>query len=84
MHQIRAHMAHEGHPLVGDALYGAGKVPWCSRMFLHAWNLMLDLGDGPLNVEMPPASDLRLAMAAMEPVCTRDRASMDRWLQHGP
>ena len=41
-HQIRAHLAHIGHPLVGDALYGAQKNPYApltDRFFLHAWKL---------------------------------------------
>ena len=27
-HQIRVHMAHIGHPVLGDTLYGAGKTPF--------------------------------------------------------
>lgn len=40
-HQIRVHMSHIGHPLVGDALYGAsGKVAKkLGRVFLHSWKL---------------------------------------------
>jgi len=35
-HQIRIHMQHMGHPLVGDKIYGAGDVPsFCPRIFLH-------------------------------------------------
>lgn len=36
-HQIRVHMKHLGHPIVGDPLYGrrAGH----SRHFLHAWKI---------------------------------------------
>jgi len=26
-HQVRVHMAHLGHPLIGDKLYGRGKIP---------------------------------------------------------
>jgi 23S rRNA pseudouridine1911/1915/1917 synthase len=33
-HQIRAHLAHAGHPIVGDKLYG-GSIPF-SRQALHA------------------------------------------------
>jgi 23S rRNA pseudouridine1911/1915/1917 synthase len=47
-HQIRVHMAALGHPIVGDALYGAppqlrGKVeqPTLQRNFLHAAELEL-------------------------------------------
>ena len=27
-HQIRVHMAHIGHPILGDTLYGGGKTPF--------------------------------------------------------
>ncbi|MDF1563861.1 MAG: RluA family pseudouridine synthase [Deltaproteobacteria bacterium] len=38
-HQIRAHLAHLGFPVVGDPLYGdAGEAP---RLGLHAWRLAL-------------------------------------------
>lgn len=40
-HQIRVHMAHLGHPLVGDTLYG-GHVRWgLQRQALHALRLRL-------------------------------------------
>ena len=35
-HQIRVHMAHIGHPLVGDAVYGKSKL---ERPLLHAYKL---------------------------------------------
>ena len=40
-HQIRAHLASIGHPIVGDALYG-GRSPLLSRHFLHAARLEID------------------------------------------
>ena len=38
-HQIRVHMSSCGHPLVGDAFYGAQKAVGLDRVFLHAWRL---------------------------------------------
>jgi 23S rRNA pseudouridine1911/1915/1917 synthase len=37
-HQIRVHLAHIRHPIVGDALYGGGRRASlaCPRQFLHA------------------------------------------------
>lgn len=51
-HQIRVHMAHIGHPLLGDQVYGARlHKEWCRkvgnteelapRQMLHAWHLSL-------------------------------------------
>jgi 23S rRNA pseudouridine1911/1915/1917 synthase len=37
-HQIRVHMAHLGHPVLGDSLYGI-KSPWINRQALHAHSL---------------------------------------------
>ena len=40
-HQVRAHMAHIGHPLLGDLLYGGRRVMGCGirRQALHALTL---------------------------------------------
>lgn len=39
-HQIRVHMAHIGHPLLGDTVYGAKKpVPGLAGQCLHAARL---------------------------------------------
>ena len=44
-HQIRVHLAAEGHPVAGDRLYGA---PSASRMFLHARRISFT---SPANVQ---------------------------------
>lgn len=44
-HQIRVHMRHIGHPLVGDPLYGRGdgrQNLGLSRQFLHSWHIRFD------------------------------------------
>lgn len=41
-HQLRVHLKHVGHPIVGDALYGGENA---ERMFLHASSLELTLPD---------------------------------------
>lgn len=42
-HQIRAHMAHIGHPLLGDGKYGKqGKNPLLTRQALVAYKLIFD------------------------------------------
>lgn len=39
-HQIRVHMAHVGHPLLGDALYAPAPVAArAPRQMLHAWHV---------------------------------------------
>jgi 23S rRNA pseudouridine955/2504/2580 synthase len=67
-HQIRVHLASEGHPIVGDDKYGdfelnkalarAEAQPGLRRMFLHAWRLRFDhpvTGERlELTSELPP------------------------------
>eukprot|EP00434_Breviolum_minutum_P001502 symbB.v1.2.001325.t1/scaffold57.1/size370615/34 len=55
-HQIRVHMAHEGHPLVGDPVYGGITPSW---HWLHAWKLGLQMTSAPVTVEVPVPMDLR-------------------------
>jgi len=39
-HQVRAHLAYFGHPVVGDSLYGdTGKQNASPRLALHAFEL---------------------------------------------
>ena len=44
-HQIRVHLRHVGHPLVGDPLYGRGDLRQnlgLSRQFLHSWRISFE------------------------------------------
>ncbi|MBK7293630.1 MAG: RluA family pseudouridine synthase [Holophagaceae bacterium] len=53
-HQIRVHLVHLGHAIVGDALYGGAAS---DRLWLHAWRLGLKhpvTGDD-LRLEAPPS-----------------------------
>lgn len=39
-HQVRVHLEHAGHPVLGDPVYGRGRYPHgLSRQFLHAHRL---------------------------------------------
>ena len=67
-HQIRVHLAHLGHPLVGDALYGKPS-PLVGRHFLHAARLGFLLPPDEqewreFEASLPP--DLRDALATLE------------------
>jgi 23S rRNA pseudouridine1911/1915/1917 synthase len=52
-HQVRAHLAWLGLPLLGDGLYGGAPA---GRLHLHAWRLRLPhpRGGSPLVLECPP------------------------------
>jgi len=67
-HQIRRHLAHLSHQLIGDTTYGKGKINrflreehGLPRMFLHCARLEFDHPQGGERVEVraPLAEDLR-------------------------
>ncbi|HSW17364.1 MAG TPA: RluA family pseudouridine synthase [Ramlibacter sp.] len=65
-HQIRVHMAHIGHPLVGDALYGGAPAGALARQALHADRLAFThpaTGEATTFLCKPPP-DLDAAIAA--------------------
>jgi len=65
-HQIRCHLAHLGHPLVGDTKYGGLVSLWCDRLPLHCLSLEAKgLSGDTLTTFAPIPEDLLLALLAM-------------------
>ncbi len=64
-HQIRVHMAALGHPLFGDALYGASRGRELGRVFLHSWCLAFPhpVTGVPLSFRLPLPHELREGLA---------------------
>jgi 23S rRNA pseudouridine1911/1915/1917 synthase len=58
-HQIRVHLSHTGHPLLGDSLYG-GKPAGIDRQALHAavMRFFHPFGERPIEVEAELPTDL--------------------------
>jgi 23S rRNA pseudouridine1911/1915/1917 synthase len=68
MHQIRAHLAYLGHPVVGDEHYGgaAGAPQGLSRPFLHAARVALEApGGGRLEAESALPAELEAVLARL-------------------
>ena len=55
-HQLRVHLQAIGHPIVGDALYGADAGPQAPRLLLHASALMFThpLSGQSMRIDSPP------------------------------
>jgi 23S rRNA pseudouridine1911/1915/1917 synthase len=66
-HQIRVHMAHRGHPLVADELYGGRPALGMARQALHAQRLAFrhPVSGEALAFEVEPPADLRAAWLAV-------------------
>tara|TARA_B100001750_G_scaffold108724_2_gene85929 strand:- start:608 stop:1564 length:957 start_codon:yes stop_codon:yes gene_type:complete len=65
-HQVRAHLAALGHPLVGDELYGGANLPGLTRHFLHASRIVVGSLDGErLDLRSDLGPDLRAALAQL-------------------
>lgn len=71
LHQIRRHMKHLSHPLIGDTRYGDGKENrrfrsdfGLLRLALHAAELRFrhPHSGAPLRIEAPPPDDLRVPL----------------------
>ena len=61
LHQIRATMAHIGHPLLGDADYGGPVSPLATRPMLHAASLRFE----EIDVQVPLPADLEAVLAQL-------------------
>lgn len=69
-HQIRVHMRHIGHPVVGDALYGRGGEAQnlgLRRQFLHSWHVRFDHPVTGQTIELADRlpDDLRRALQSL-------------------
>ncbi|MCL1962142.1 MAG: hypothetical protein FWG56_10315, partial [Desulfovibrionaceae bacterium] len=72
-HQIRVHLAAQGHPIAGDDKYGdfarnkALQKQGLKRMALHAWRLRLThpASGQPLDLAAPLPPDLRAFCGAL-------------------
>jgi 23S rRNA pseudouridine1911/1915/1917 synthase len=63
-HQIRVHLHHLGHPVLGDKLYGGKRAGDYPRQMLHAWKLAFrhPRSGEELSFEAPVARDFADAM----------------------
>ena len=68
-HQIRVHMQHLGHPLVGDQTYGQAPTrAWFHRQALHAWRLALAHPSSGQEMcwEAPLPADFKALLGSLE------------------
>ncbi len=83
-HQLRVHMASEGHPVLGDSAYGGGVSrlaghpqlfglkPLVHRQLLHAWRLGVThprTGE-PLTWETPLPQDFQAVINCLKSTCS--------------
>lgn len=76
-HQIRLHLRHIGHPIVGDATYGTRGTD-TNRMMLHAWKLRLPFPNKTVTVTAPLGEDEGFAVPLTdEDMCLLHSLSQD-------
>lgn len=63
-HQIRVHLSHIGHPIVGDSLYDGAGEDIISRQALHSYNLIFNhpITGELLNIEASLPKDIENAI----------------------
>jgi 23S rRNA pseudouridine1911/1915/1917 synthase len=69
LHQVRVHLAHAGHPIVGDRRYGIGGVdlPSVTGHFLHASAITLPhpVTGAPFTISAPLPADREALLASL-------------------
>jgi len=86
-HQIRAHMAHVGHPTVADGKYSSREAfvrdkQWCPRNFLHRYRLSFK--DSAMQAHEALAAlpeDLKEASAHLVAVGPKSDQALTEWLR---
>jgi 23S rRNA pseudouridine1911/1915/1917 synthase len=63
-HQIRVHLQHLGHPILGDTVYAGRRAGNYPRQMLHAWKLAFDhpRTKARMHFEAPRPEDFQKAM----------------------
>jgi 23S rRNA pseudouridine1911/1915/1917 synthase len=71
-HQIRVHMRHIGHPLMGDELYG-GSLALINRQALHSWRLEFNhpVTKEHIQLEAPLPADITSLICKLEKPLTQ-------------
>lgn len=67
-HQLRAHMAHLGHPILGDPIYGgASRLPGGPKLHLHSRRVVVPLARNgpPVEASAPLPAHLRETLEAL-------------------
>jgi 23S rRNA pseudouridine955/2504/2580 synthase len=90
-HQIRVHLAAQGHPVAGDDKYGdfernrALQKQGLKRMFLHAWRLQFTHPASGERVELlaPLPDELAAFVMPANPGAGRDKAFERAWAGDG-
>ena len=67
-HQIRVHMSHIGHPVLGDWLYGGENLNLIERQALHAARLSFThpITGEKMMLEAPLPDDMKKAIQRLE------------------